>query len=175
MDTSDLSKLRRLALGVAAVLITILLASVEIETPARIAPLGIPLVIKRPDLLTVGLVLVSLYSTLRYVYYGFFVRPSPMRLRRVLRTGRLMQLPLNLAEVDNYIENIGKEIYKNFPQFGNKKVSYIATGGKIKQVTVEVPLVIDVLCWVEAVDYSLPIIANIAALTLWGYFATCGS
>jgi len=169
MDTTDLWKIRRLALAVAVILITIVLASVEIETPARISPLGIPLLIKRPDLLTIGLVIVSVYSSLRYVYYGFFAQPSPMRIRRQLMSGHLMQLPFQFEPV-KYIEMVADELEKRFPRFGNKKVTYHATGGKHTKITVNVPLIVHVFCWIENFDYMLPVLANIVALTLWSYF-----
>ena len=109
MDTTDLWKIRRLALAVAVILITIVLASVEIETPAKISPLGIPLLIKRPDLLTIGLVIVSVYSSLRYVYYGFLAKPSPMRIRRQLKTGNLLKIPIPFEPI-RYVEMVINEL-----------------------------------------------------------------
>lgn len=174
MGTTDIWKIRRLALAVAVILITIILASVEIETPAKISPLGIPLLIKRPDLLTIGLVIVSVYSSLRYVYYGFLAQPSPMRIRRQLKTGNLLKFPMPFEPI-KYVEMVTNEIEKQFPRFGNKKVTYHATAGEHTKVTVSIPPIIHVLCWIENVDYTLPIWANVAALSLWGYTSVCVS
>ena len=43
MEPPDLLKLRRFALAIAVVLVTLVLAGVKLESPARVAPLGIPM------------------------------------------------------------------------------------------------------------------------------------
>src|SRR5258707_863194 len=80
----DIAKLRRFSLTVALILLALILADVKVEVPLRVSPLGVPLIINRPDLLTVSLAIAAIYSTLRFVYYGMFVSPSPMRARRDL-------------------------------------------------------------------------------------------
>ena len=165
METPDLSKMRRFALAIALILITLVLAEVEIETPARIAPLGFPLVIKNPNLLTWALVIASIYAVLRYVYYGMLVQPSPMHVRRILLSGQCYFTPNNIL-FDEFCLRARKEIYRYFPSIGSTNIScgQDASGCIIK---IEVPTKTKIICWIENIDFLLPIIANVAAITLW--------
>jgi len=90
MTNADIIKLRRFCLTFGLILITFSLAGVEMESPARISPLGIPLTIKRPDLLGIGLVLGAAYSLFRYWYYGILVGLSPRKARKRLKSGTLV-------------------------------------------------------------------------------------
>jgi hypothetical protein len=101
MEIPDFSKIRRFALIVALVLMTLIFAQVEIETPVKINPLGFPLIIKNPDLLSIALVLASFYALLRYIYYGMLAQPSPMHMRRILLSGRTFYTPsLGIENLD---------------------------------------------------------------------------
>jgi hypothetical protein len=51
MESPDLSKIRRLSLGSSLLLMTLLFSGVRIESPAHISPLGVPLIIAKPNLL----------------------------------------------------------------------------------------------------------------------------
>lgn len=165
----DLSKIRRFALTIAAILITLVLAEVELETPLRIAPLGIPLVIRRPDLLTVALAIAAVYSTLRYIYYGMLVQPSPMRARRQLLEGRPVHTPTIGIDIEAFLAQVDKEIDRYFPYFGKTRVTFEATqdasGCHLEKVSV--PRAVRAVCWLETGDFLLPLLANLIALTLW--------
>src|SRR5260370_17226162 len=171
MEAPELKSLRRFALVVAIVLITLVLAQVELETPVRVSPLGIPLIIRRPDLLTVALVLASFYATLRYIYYGMLVQPSPMRARRSLLAGRPLHTPTLGIEIEQFITQVEKEVSRYFPKIGGKKVEcQISQDYQGCHIQISnVPIIVRVLCWMETMDFLLPIIANIPALRAWAY------
>lgn len=170
METPDLSKIKRFALAIALMLITLVLAEVELETPVRIAPLGIPLVIRRPDLLTIGLLIIAVYSTLRYVYYGMLAQPSPMRARRVLLSGKPVHTPSIGLEIEEFAARFEKEVDRYFPSFGSQKVTFEATRDSSGcRVKLNVPQAVQAVCWIENLDFLLPIVANVAAVCLWGY------
>jgi len=84
----DAAKLRRFALTIGIILFTYGIAGVKLETPAHIEPLGIPFELTRPNLLGFGLLLASIYSSLRYYYYCMVLTMSPMKARHVLRNGQ---------------------------------------------------------------------------------------
>lgn len=79
----DLEKLRRFSLMVGLLLITYAFA-VDFDPSKTISPLGLSMKVTRPELLPIGLVLASLYSSLRFAYYGYVagMSPSPPRRRR---------------------------------------------------------------------------------------------
>jgi len=169
LDLPDLAKIRRFSLVIATVLIAIVLADVQLDTPLRIAPLGISLVVRRPDLLTVALVIASVYSTLRYVYYGMFVQPSPMRARRELlsRTERI--LIKTVESLEEFRVRARKEVDRYFPHIWKAPVTFNvvqnADGNFVKDVNV--PPLVRAACWIEDLDFLLPVFANVAAVALW--------
>jgi len=81
MQNVDIKNLRRLCFFAAFVLLTVSLSGLTLDTSAKVEPLGIPLIIRRPDLLPVSLLLLSIYSVVRYIYYGYLVQISPTRAR----------------------------------------------------------------------------------------------
>lgn len=176
METPDLKSIRRFALVIALVLTTLVLAQVELESPVRVTPLGIPLIIRRPDLLTVALVVASVYATLRYIYYGMLVQPSPMRARRSLLSGKPLHTPTIGLELEEFVPQVEKEIDRYFPKIGRHKAQSEASQGSGEcHIKIEVPVVVRAVCWIENIDFLLPIAANCAALLLWGYARATGS
>jgi len=200
MDRPDLAKIRRFALVVPLILCTLVLAGVKLDTPLRVEPLGIPLLVQRPDLLSVGLVIAAIYSTLRYVYYGMLIQPSPMRARRELIAGgdymtfssdvlqgfdetRADRARRELIAGGDYMTfssdvlqgfdetraDFQRKIDRWFPQIGTHKVTFEVTlsGGQAKTTPLNVPRPVQMLCWLEDLDFLLPIGANIAAVGLW--------
>jgi hypothetical protein len=169
MDSTNISNIRRFALLIAVILITLVLAGVELENPVRMSPLGIPLVIKRPDLLTVALVIAAAYSILRYTYYGMLLQPSPMRARRELIAGRPVHTPTMGIELANFVTQVNQEVDRYFPRIGKDIVTFSATqeGMSCHLSEVKVPSAVRTLCWVGDIDFLLPILANLVAIGLW--------
>ncbi len=167
MEIPDLSKIRRFALAVALVLLTLVFAQVEMETPVKINPLGFPLIIRNPDLLSIALVLASIYALLRYVYYGMLVHPSPMHMRRILLSGRTFYTPNRGIQLEDYLKDSEKEVWRYFPKIGSKILISGSQDNTGCHLELEVPKYIRLLCWIENIDFLLPIFANIFAIAFW--------
>ena len=80
----DLDKLRKFALLAALLLVSYTAAGIRLEPGAKASLFGIPFTITTPDLLSLGLVLLSVYGLLRYYYYGHMLSSSPYRKRKDL-------------------------------------------------------------------------------------------
>jgi len=170
VDSPDLTKIRRFALIIALILLTLVLAGVKLDTPLHVEPLGIPLVVQRPDLLSVALVIAAIYSTIRYVYYGMMLQPSPMRARRELMAGKVYTTNAGgLEEYDKSRTDFQQKVDRWFPQLGKHKVTFNSTfgGGAAEMTSVKVPTAVRLLCWIENLDFVLPILANIVGVGLW--------
>lgn len=99
MDTTEIARLRRFSLSAALLLLVWTIAGVTVAAEPRIAPLGLPLQIARPDLIPLGLAIVAAYGAFRYFYYAIAFGPSPYRRRRDIlnrlhfRKGRAFESP----------------------------------------------------------------------------------
>ena len=82
MYEPGIEKLRRFALAVGLILLTYSLAGISMKPDSEISVIGLTFKVSRPELLPVGLVIASLYSMIRFYYYGFMLKKSPYRLRR---------------------------------------------------------------------------------------------
>ena len=82
--TPDIERLRRFGLIIALILISYAAAGVGLESGAKVSVLGLPFIIRRPELLPLGLMLASAYAVVRYYYYGFMLSRSPQRRRKDL-------------------------------------------------------------------------------------------
>jgi hypothetical protein len=87
MDDAELNRLRRFSLAVGLILITYLLAGINVEPNSGISAFGVPFRIARPDLLPVGLAIASFCAAVRFHYYGLMLATSPHRKRRDLLDG----------------------------------------------------------------------------------------
>ena len=169
MQIPDLLKLRTFSLVIAIILATLVLAGVELETPVKISPLGLTLIIQRPDLLTVALVVASIYATLRYIYFGMLVQSSPMRVRRELLAGRSVHTQKIGLEIESFVAQIDKEIDRYFPHIGKAFVTFDATKDAtgVHLSNLKVPRIVRLMCWIENIDFMLPVLANVVAVALW--------
>lgn len=168
MQALDLTKLRRFALLIAIIIITYSIAGFKLDAPAKVQPLGIPLVIQRPDFLLIGLLLASLYSVIRYIYFGYFVQISPARARRLLRKGSPVYAPTLNISLEEFTEKIADEIERYFPSIGKLEAKYITSQDDSGcSVEIQVPRLVWLLSLLEDIDYGLPIIANIMAVIVW--------
>jgi|CXWL01.1.fsa_nt_gi hypothetical protein len=80
----ELEKLRRFSLAVGLILISYVIAGIELEAGAKVSVLGLPFTIQRPELLPLSLALASFYGLVRFYYYGFMLAQSPHRHRKDL-------------------------------------------------------------------------------------------
>lgn len=168
MQPIDLTKLRRFALVVALILITYSIAGVKLDIPAKINPLGIPFIVQRPDFLSIGLALASLYCVIRYIYFAYLVQISPTSARQMLRKGSPVHAPTLGISVEEFAEKIADEMQRYFPSFKNLEASHEAwTEGNQGMIKTKIPKGVWILSVLEDIDYALPLIANIIALALW--------
>ena len=169
MHLVEISKIRRFALTIAIVLAALVLADVKLETPVHITPLGVPLLIDRPDLLTLALVVAAIYSTIRYIYYGMLVQPSPMRARREMFSRTERRFVSGSDVMEEFRAQAQQDVERLFPKIGKATVTFDITqdvsGNHI--VNMKVPRIVRLVCWLENVDYLLPILANVFAVGLW--------
>jgi len=82
MHAPDIEKLRRFALTVALITLTYSVAGISLKPDSGISVIGLTFKVSRPGLLPIGLVIASLYSLMRFYYYGFMLKKSPYRVRR---------------------------------------------------------------------------------------------
>jgi hypothetical protein len=87
MHEPDIEKLRRFSLAVALVLLTYSVAGVSLTPNSGISLIGLTFKLSRPDLLPIGLIIASIYSTISFYYYGFMLKKSPYRVRRDIIDG----------------------------------------------------------------------------------------
>ncbi len=171
MQNVDIKNLRKLCFFAAFVLLTVSLSGLTLATPAKVEPLGIPLIIRRPDLLPVGLLLLSIYSVVRYIYYGYLVQISPTRARRYLKRGSSVHAPTIGISLEEFTEMIANEVERYFPSFGKIEAKYTTSQtGSQCSVEMKIPKLVWILSFIEDIDYSLPVISNIVAMTCWLFF-----
>src|ERR1043166_3187576 len=79
----ELEKLRRFCMTVALILITYVLAGVKVDISKSISVMGLPLMMSRPELIPAGLVIASVYNTIRFWYYALIAKRSPRKRRHL--------------------------------------------------------------------------------------------
>jgi hypothetical protein len=168
----DLGKLRVFSLTVALVLITLSLAGVRLESPAKVQPLGVPLTVDQPELLSIGLVLASVYSVLRFIYFGLLVQPSPIRARSRLLLGSRANTSTTPNSFADFHAQISSEVHRYFPRVGRTPVTFaISQTGNEFTLKVTVPPLVRIVARFEDIDFLAPIWLNLFATALWLYVA----
>ena len=171
MDTTEIQKLRRFSLTVAVILATLVLAGVKIDVPVHVSPLGIPMTIERPDLLTLGLVVVAIYTIVKYIYFAMFIHASPMRARRELATRIDKTLFSGTDALEAFRSRVQSDVNRYFPHVGKTRVTFEfmqdANGCQVRNL--KVPRFVKLLCRLEDIDFLLPIVANVIAVSMWVY------
>jgi hypothetical protein len=167
----DVERIRVFSLTVALILLTYSAAGFQMQAPANVTPLGIPLTIRRPELLPIALVVSAIYSTMRYVYFGMLVQPSPIRARKRLMSGSRADTTTTPAGLDALHAQVSEEVHRYFPRFGKKRVVFEITEiGDTLRLKVDVPLTIRLISRFEDLDFLAPIWANALAIASWLYF-----
>jgi hypothetical protein len=82
MHVPDIDKLRRFSLVVALIILTYSIAGISLIPDRDLFIMGFPFKILRPDLLPIGLIMASIYTMIRFYFYGFMLRKSPYCVRR---------------------------------------------------------------------------------------------
>src|SRR6266700_1280709 len=191
--TPDIERLRRFALIAALALIFYAAAGVELDREAKFSLLGLPFIVRRPDLIFLGLMLASTYALARFYFYGVMLKYSPQRRRadlfREMRgygaygtfAGFVFFAPPTYSTTPSItnrdeVEIRLKEIVDAFPKVGKfrargKIEGYQASDDDGEPYTVyyaeiTIPLACRVSAFIEDIDYTMPIWLNIGALAL---------
>ena len=156
MDT-DLYKLRRFALAIGLILFLYAIAGVRLADSFTIHPLGIPLVIARPRVFEWGLVIASIYTAVRYWYYGFITATSPRRMREIIKH-RKYPLVKDSSQAADMMR-------QHFPGVEDFNLSTNVPG----QATIvfdcaKLPSRTKLSCAYRDIDYSAPIWVNALAI-----------
>lgn len=150
----DLPRIRRFALVAGSALLIVVLAGVEIGPTVAIPALGLTLHINHPWVLGVGLVIICVWASVRYFYYGMVLSISPSRARRALRKGHTWPA---MGPIDQAL----LRYYPGADARSRKE-------GKTTRIEfVRVPLSTRLLTRWESFDYVLPLSLNGFAVGLW--------
>jgi len=161
----EIGKLRRFALAVGLVLFTVAIAGVELDSPTIIHPLGIPLHVKRPDVLGIGLCLASVYATTRYWFYGFILTTSPIQYRRRIRRGK--SLGLHIASPTEFNRAVEQIVARYYPPLRGKGPEFKPGTNEEPIQELRLPLRLRVLGELENLDYLAPLLVNAIALVTY--------
>jgi hypothetical protein len=161
----EIGKLRRFALAVGLVLFTVAIAGVELESPATIHPLGIPLHVKRPNVLGIGLCLASIYATTRYWFYGFVVAASPIQIRRRIRLGK--PLGFRIESPSEFERTVKRLVSRYYPPLRGRGAEFIPGTNDEPIQALRLPLRSRVLGQLENLDYLAPVLVNGIALATY--------
>lgn len=199
MDESNIGKLRRFALIVGLITLTYSVAGISLRPEAGVSLAGLTFKISRPGLLPVGIVLASLYATLRFYYYGFMLYKSPYSVRRGVLDGLYCfegpyigrrKIPMyfgptefetklsdeDSCKIQQYIDTFPDA----FPRFARAKPS-LQLQQELAQTTegdpvtmhsakVVIPIACRLAAIVQDIDYSLPVWLNLISLCVFfGY------
>jgi hypothetical protein len=170
-DDDDIAKLRRFTLLVALALFIYAISGAELDLEGEFRPLGIPLQLKRANLIDNGLLIVSLYATLRYCLLALLLADSPIKARARIRHGRLATwrpLKGEVFRAASFLESFTEDVNKYYPP-GRWVVSTSdeiddKADGPPSLTWVNIPLPLRILGQVHNFDYYLPVLANIVAL-----------
>lgn len=158
----------------ALILITYVSAGLSLNTAHDAAVLGIPVTVRRPNLVILGLIIAALYGTARYVYYAFLHRRSPRKCRkRFMRNFEPTPQPgvyrATSALTLSQIEILKSELTGVFPELPHVK-PIIPIGHEPPdpdhRVMLFVPPEITKASWFEDFDYLAPVWLNAVALPL---------
>nr|PMK15473.1 hypothetical protein BCU10_14465 [Vibrio splendidus] len=185
-------KLKSVALLSSLVASIYFLSGITINLDRPIPILGIPISIREPKYIDIGLLVISVYASFRYLYYGLMRLESPARKRdNLLRGFTLRQIPVGKKwslskEYNHYIKKISsseKEDSKQllaqitmaypkvlwFKSIGEIKEQKVSNTNKIYHIEVTIPRTCRLVARLEDLDYWLPIILGALSITLYFY------
>lgn len=170
MEKIDLVKFRRFSLVFGLILFTYSIAGIELKIPTEIAPLGIPLIIRNPELLGYGLVLGAVYCIFRYWYFAVLIGLSPRKARKRLQMGFLPDGSRIANSMDEFYDIARKEIENYFPIFPKQEqIDFEISGSGVtfNIEKIQIPKSAKFLSLIQDIDYYAPIWLNILAILLF--------
>jgi hypothetical protein len=198
MHEPNLEKLRRFSLTVGLVTLTYAVAGISLKPDANISVIGLTFEVIRPALLPAGIVIASLYGTVRFYYYGIMLRESPYRVRRgVLDQLDCVEQPhvykkkipvyfgpskfetkLSASDpqaIEKYIDSF-PDVFPRFAKVAPSIQRHHEYASTMKGETcviysakVTIPKICRLAAAIHDIDYSLPIWLNIVSLSTFLY------
>ncbi|OGA49108.1 MAG: hypothetical protein A3F74_05885 [Betaproteobacteria bacterium RIFCSPLOWO2_12_FULL_62_58] len=182
MPDPEISKLRRLSLGLGLIVLLWAAAGVTLDATPSIQTFGLPLRISRPDLFPACLAVLAVIAALRYYYYGLMLGTSPYRRRRDLLDGLAPakgRRPTHMywghtsfestpwrSEFDKQ-ESLAANLVQSFPKFARARViaavtsdSFFGDDGESHRsyaVVVTIPIRCRLAALLEDLDYTAPV------------------
>ena len=186
----EFEKLKSVALLSSLVASIYFLSGITINLDRPIPILGIPVSISEPKYIDIGLLVISVYASLRYLYYGLMRLDSPARKRNnLLRGFKLRQIPVSKKwplskEYNHYVKEISsseeedsKQLLANitmaypkvlwFKSIGRISEQKVSNTNKIYHIEVTIPRTCRLVARLEDLDYWLPIILGVITVTLY--------
>lgn len=146
MEKPNLEKIRRFSLASGIILITYYAALVEISSPLSLSVLGIPFKIKNPNYISIGVILCSFLSMLRFMFYGTLIKRAPYTIQRKLTLNKCADTHsdgtktfINLLKGETYEYEIvcySEEDYKTYYDELESVFPHIAHGNGVKGDTI---------------------------------------
>jgi hypothetical protein len=193
MPSEDLPRLRHFAITTGLALLTYAAAGISIDP--KLSTFGVQIQIQRPELLPIGLALVSAYATLRFYYYAMMLGTSPHRVRRDILdslhpddTPPRFHTPMYFGarkfttsprhRDHDLVEKQAERICGAFPKFARGRViakpTFIDSSDENGEYTswavdCHIPVRCRIACIVEDFDYTIPVWLNLAGLTWFGW------
>ena len=177
MENHNTEKMRRFALSIGIVLLVYAIADVKLNLEKDIIILGIPLLIKNSFIIGIGLVLVSIYATLRYLYFGIIIGITPKKARDNLLDNRLPDGTRVTAQSTspNYLDTneckdiLQKEVDKYFPVIRGEERTYsdATADGTVYKFQIEPKKYSSVVGRLHSFDHWLPFWINFIAIIVF--------
>src|SRR2546427_2572083 len=157
---ADPTPRRRFALVIGWVLFLFTNAGVDLDSPLKLSVFGVQLVIITPQIVSWGLFLTTAYAFARYFYYDMVLKMSLIRARRLIIQGKLPEMELTgPGSLDAQVTEIMKRYFPGLKK--QEEWKYDAPYGHfMKFEIVKMPWRIKVICWLENLDYVLPLIVS---------------
>ncbi len=163
----DLIKIRRFALTFGVILFTYILAGVELIIPAKITPLGIPLLIRSPDFILIGILFATIYGTLRFIYFYVICDVStPRKARKNLANGKLADGSQSAESMGAFINKAIIDINRYLPTIKSDMTDKITAhehmgdNSRWRFTGIDITNKMKIIGFIRDVDYYLPIWFN---------------
>jgi len=180
MDNTEILKLRRFALIISLVLIIYSIYGVKIDIDTSIAIFGIPLKIKNPNLIGIGIFIGSLYSLVRYFYYAILTGTTPNKARKLLLDNRFTNgaristektVSSSFLDLDTCQDKLREEVDKYFPSLTDDPTpAEVLPDGRFYKFEIKPKKYFKILRRIHDMDYWLPICTNTIAIILFLIF-----
>ena len=167
-------KIRRFALTFGVILLTYLLAGIELITPAKITPFGIPLLIRSPDFILISILIATIYGTLRFAYFHVLCEVNtPRKARKNLLKGKLANGSQSAQSLGAFIDKVIVDINKYYPTVDNDETDKISASplmgdmSRIRFKGLNITKKMKIWGFIRDVDYYSPIWFNSIVLVFF--------